>query len=78
MTKDYVRFLDYCDRKVVEKIVEKYKFDYMTAFRKFIYSETYNMLSNYDLKMWEFSPLAILDMWECEQVTGDPRNSVYI
>jgi hypothetical protein len=28
--------------------------------------------------MWEFSHPAILSMWECEQATGDPRNSVYI
>ena len=46
--------------------------------RKFLYSEAYEMLSDFELKMWEFSPLAILDMWENEKITGNPRNSVYI
>ena len=31
-----------------------------------------------DLKMWHFSPLAVFDMWENEQATGDPRNSLYL
>ena len=41
-------------------------------------SETYKMLRNPNLEMWEFSPLGIFDMWECEQITGDPRTSLYI
>ena len=28
--------------------------------------------------MWQFSPLVILDMWENEKITGNPRNSIYI
>ena len=50
----------------------------MEALRKFFYSETYKMLSNFELEMWDFSPLVIFDMWENEQVTGNPRNSLYM
>ncbi len=78
MSKDFVRFLDYCDREVVELISQKYGYDYMEAFHLFLNSETYNMLSNFELRMWEFSPNAIFDMWECEKITGEPRNSIYI
>ena len=50
----------------------------MTAFRKFINSETYKMLENKDLAMNYFATLAIFDMWEAEEVTGSPLNSVYL
>jgi hypothetical protein len=36
------------------------------------------MLSDPSLEMWDFGYPAIFDMWETEQITGDPRNSVYI
>ena len=46
--------------------------------RKFLASETYRMLRNPQLAMWDFSPVGVFDMWESEQITGDPRNSLYI
>lgn len=36
------------------------------------------MLEDTDLARWEFSVRAIFDMWEVEQITGDPRNSQYL
>lgn len=36
------------------------------------------MLENKNLALNSFSYLGIFDIWETEQVTGDPRNSVYI
>ncbi|GMO42881.1 MAG: hypothetical protein Ta2F_18650 [Termitinemataceae bacterium] len=56
----------------------KYGINHFDALRKFLSSQTYLMLLDAELEMWDFGPPAILDMWECEQVTGDPRNSVYI
>ncbi len=76
--KDFVRFLDYYDREVISLIIEKYSFDEMKALRDFIQSETYRMLADTELKMWDFSPKIIFDLWECEKITGDPRNSIYI
>ena len=31
-----------------------------------------------DTNLWYFSNLAIFDMWEYEQATGDPKNSLYL
>lgn len=40
-------------------------------------SETYSMLSDTTLEMLYFGYPVIFNMWECEQITGDPRNSSY-
>lgn len=70
--------LDYYDREVTRLIVEKYGYSEMDAYKKFILSETYKMLSDTELEMWDFSYYGIFDMWENEQITGNPRNSIYI
>lgn len=59
-------------------IVDKYGIEPLSALRRFLYSETYKMLTNVELEMWDFSPLGIFDMWEAEQITGNPRNSLYL
>ena len=46
--------------------------------RIFLNSETYKMLCDDSLEMWEFSPIALFDMWENEIATGNPRNSLYL
>lgn len=66
------------DEKVSQMIAEKYGIEPLLAFKKFLFSETYQMLADEELEMWDFSPIGIFDMWEAEQVTGDPRNSLYI
>ncbi len=48
------------------------------ALRRFLFSETYKMLADPKLEMWEFCPDVIMELWECEQITGNPRNSIYI
>ncbi len=78
MSPEFPLILDFYDRELVEKISEKYGLSHEQSLRKFIFSETYRMLSNERLEMWDFSPIGIFDMWECEQITGDPRNSIYI
>ncbi len=78
MTKISVHSLDYYNKKVIEHIIEKYGYDPMTAAKKFLTSETHRMLEDPDMAMWEFSDLAIFNIWESEMVTGDPRNSIYI
>ena len=69
--------VDY-NENIVPMMVEKYEMTYENALSVFWSSETYKMLLNPKLAMWEFSVLAVFDMWEVEQVTGDPRNSVYL
>ena len=78
MTKELPFILSYYNGEIMQMISQKYDYDSMTALRKFLGSETYRMLSNPELEMWEFSPLGIFDMWEAEQVTGSPQNSCYL
>lgn len=79
MNKSVLPFvLEYYDKEVIKLICEKYGFDVMTALRSFMKSETYSMLSDPTLEMWDFGYPAIFNMWECEQITGDPRNSGYL
>jgi hypothetical protein len=70
--------MDFFDRSVGALIVEHFAIDDLSALRQFTRSETYRMLSDDELKLWHMSPLAIFDMWQVEQKTGDPRLSVYI
>ncbi|MBW3080714.1 hypothetical protein [Bifidobacterium saguinibicoloris] len=66
------------DHEIVQRICQKYGFPPMKALEVFIHSQTYAMLRDPELHMTEFSPAGIFDMWEVEQVTGDPRNSLYL
>lgn len=70
--------LTYYNTEIVQMIADKYGLSEMDALRRFIGSETYRMLIDPELEMWDFSPCGLFDMWESEQVTGDPRNSLYI
>ncbi len=70
--------LDYYNKSVIQRIMDKYGMSQMAAAQAFLKSETHRMLEDAEMAMWEFSERAIFDMWEAEKVTGDPRNSVYL
>ena len=70
--------IDYQDRQVIRRIIEKYDTKPMDAIRAFITSETHDLLENADLGLADLPSDALFDMWEVETVTGDPRNSIYI
>lgn len=74
--KPYI--LSYYNGEVVQRISSKYGISQMDALRRFIMSDTYAMLIDDSLEMWDFSPAGIFDMWEAEQITGNPRNSLYL
>jgi hypothetical protein len=78
MKKTSAEILDYYDKEVIKLVMEKYGFSFFTALRNFLFSETYSMLADSELEMWDFAPLAIFDIWETEQITGEPRNSQYL
>ena len=78
MTKELPFIFEYYNREIVKMIGDKYGIPAMDALRRFLGSETYQMLVNLELEMWEFSPGVIFDMWEAEQVTGSPQNSCYL
>lgn len=70
--------IDYYNNEVVMMISEKYGMSQMEALKAFVYSKTHEMLENADCGMTDFGAKAVFEIWECEKVTGDPRNSVYI
>lgn len=70
--------LDYYNKAVIREIMNKYAMNEMDAANAFLTSQTHAMLENADMAMWEFSAHAIFDIWENEQITGNPRNSVYL
>lgn len=78
MRKTSAEILDYYDEEVVKMISEKYNLEPMKALRQYLQSETYAMMTDSELEMWEFGPSAIFEMWENEQITGNPRNSIYL
>ena len=78
MKNEMVFILSFYNEKVSQMIVNKYGVEPLSALRKFLFSETYRMLTDVELEMWDFSPFGIFDMWEAEQITGDPRNSLYL
>lgn len=78
MTKTHSFTLDYYNKSVISRIIDKYGMEPMDAARSFLTSKTHTMLEDAEYAMWDFSERAIFDMWEAEHITGDPRNSVYL
>ncbi|MCR5755649.1 MAG: hypothetical protein K6G30_12660 [Acetatifactor sp.] len=78
MTKNVYFAVDYYDRQVIQCIIDKYGMKPMDAVRSFLSSKTHEMLENAEYGLLSFPERAVFDMWEAEQVTGDPRNSAYI
>lgn len=74
--KEHMRH--YIDAEVSTLIAKSRNINPMDGLRLFLNSQTYAMLCDEELEMWEFSPLAIFDLWENEVKTGDPRNSRYV
>ena len=69
---------DYYDKKIIARIIEKYGFSELDAVSRFVNSQTRAMLEDDDYGLTMYPERAVFDMWEAEQVTGDPRNSVFI
>lgn len=76
MTKYPYFVTDYHDKQVINRIMDKYNMEQMDAIRSFLRSQTHALLENADLGLANLPSEAIFEMWEVEQVTGDPRNSI--
>ena len=66
------------DTELAELISKSRGVSLMEGLRLFLKSETHKMLLDNELRLWYFSPLAVFDMWENEEATGDPGNSLYL
>lgn len=78
MTRMPVDVMDYYDECVVRAIVEKHGYGELEALEEFLSSETYRMLANPAMEMWQFGPEGIFNIWESEKITGTPRRSAYL
>jgi hypothetical protein len=78
MKKNVYFAMDYYDRQTIARIVDKYNLDPMEATKKFILSKTHALLEDFDNGLLNLPDDAVFDMWEVEQITGDPRKSAYI
>ena len=78
INKFFPYYLGFVEKYVTGELCIRYGLEPFDALQRFLNSKTYQMVCDKDLAMWEFSHPAILSIWECEQVTGDPRNSIYI
>ena len=70
--------IDYYNVAVVKMIMEKFGYNELDAVEAFVLSKTHALLENADCGMTSFGAGAVLEIWEAEKITGDPRNSVYI
>jgi len=52
--------------QIAEKIESKYGYSFLESLRLFLNSQTYKMLMDPELEMFDFSPLCIFDMWESQ------------
>lgn len=64
--------------EICDMISEKYNMQQMDALRRYLASKSCAMFVDPELEMLDVPPAGVFDMWEVEQVTGDPRNSLYI
>ena len=78
MTKNAYFAIDYYNCVVISEIIKKYDLTPMEAARRFITSKTHEMLEDAQYGLLAFPDRAVFDMWEAEQITGDPRKSKYI
>jgi len=78
MNKTVYFALDYYDRQVIPFIMDKYNINQTDAMRSFLLSKTHALLEDAENGLLNLPDYAVCDMWEVEQITGDPRKSVYI
>ena len=78
MIKQFPNILYYYDHAVTDLMMEKYGFDRMEALRRFVTSKTHKLLEDSENGLSSFGCYGIFDIWECEVITGDPSNSIYI
>ena len=78
MTRLSPDILDFYDAEVVRRIVEKHGYGEREALALFLRSQTYRMLSDPEMRMTQFGPEAIFDIWESERITGTPLRSAYL
>lgn len=78
MIKTSPIILNFYDNEIVPRIQKKLGCSFIEALKSFIYSDTYKMLEDESYGMTQFGQSAIYDIWDCENSTGDVKNSIYL
>ena len=78
MKKNVYFATDFYDRRVIQAIIDKYALPPMDATRRFLTSRTHEMLEDAEYGLLALPDRAVFDMWEVEQITGNPVNSAYV
>jgi hypothetical protein len=63
---------------IVARISEYRRIEPMEALTAFYQSETYDMLQDASLQLWELSDKGLFDVWLKETQKGNPRLSEYL
>jgi len=78
MTLQHPDTVTFYDCEIMRLAGEKYAMEPMDALRRFVRSETHEMVRDASFGLTSFGAPGVFDIWEAELVTGDPRNSIYI
>jgi len=65
-------------RNIVQLIMRYYDIGEYNAIAEFYHSATYELLANYQTKIWWHSVPAIFEIFKAEKETGSVFNSPYI
>jgi hypothetical protein len=63
---------------VIQLIMQCYNTNEYNSIVNFYNSKTYELLSNYNTKLWWYSVYAIFEIYKTEKETGSVFNSPYI
>ena len=78
ITKESISLVEPIIEKMVEWIALENQTAPMEALESFYLSQTYQMLIDDELQIWDLSDKGIFDLWKTEQKTGSPRTSQYL
>lgn len=78
MSKTDAGIIGNIEMELCKLIAKRNHISELDALRLFMKTKTYQMLIDDETKLWHFAPLVIYDIWENEELTGDPGNSLYL
>ena len=78
ISKEDILLVEPIVERMVEWIAQMEKKNPMDALELFYASETYRMLMDEELQIWDLSDKAIQNLWITEKEEGSPRKSIYL
>jgi hypothetical protein len=66
------------DEWAVHLAMKEYGWSEDEAIRRFLVSQTHQMVADAETGLWRDSPLVVFDLFQNEVANGDPRLSTYV